>query len=375
MHAADGASQTGPLLRMRPGWAVELGGDKPAKVAGAEVVTLRRAGAALPERPRAPHILLANGDQLPGEVQALAGEVLRFRARCGEERELKLPLTGVTLLWLAAPEGVSQADAFRRRLATGKRKHDTIYLRNGDVVEGIVNALDRTRLQVEVNRKDVTIDVPTRVAVIAFSTDLVRQTLPKGPYAWAVLANGGRVALASAEADAHELRGKTVLGAELRIPVEQLVALDLRQGRAVYLSDLQPSRYEYTPFLDDRWPYVRDGSVLDRDLRLDGSTYDKGLGLHSASRLSFDLAGGYRRFEATVGLDDASGRKGSAGVEVWIDGKPRELGEPILLSAQEKPRSISLDVRGARELTLVVTFGRGGHVQDHVDWADARLIR
>jgi hypothetical protein len=32
-------------------------------------------------------------------------------------------------------------------------------------------------------------------------------------------------------------------------------------------------------------------------------------------------------------------------------------------------------VRGGRELTLAVLFGRFGDVQAHVNWADARLIK
>ena len=36
---------------------------------------------------------------------------------------------------------------------------------------------------------------------------------------------------------------------------------------------------------------------------------------------------------------------------------------------------VRADITGARELTLAVEFGRGGDVQDHVDWVDARLIK
>src|SRR5262249_47929596 len=121
--------------------------------------------------------------------------------------------------------------------------------------------------------------------------------------------------------DGQTLTGKTLFGAAVSIPAKDLVALYVFQGRAVYLSDLKPRRYEHTPYLDVAWPYVADGSVAGRMLRVGGSVYDKGLGLHSASRLTYDLAGGYRRFEALVGLDDRSGRGGSARVQVLLDGK------------------------------------------------------
>jgi hypothetical protein len=143
----------------------------------------------------------------------------------------------------------------------------------------------------------------------------------------------------------------------------------------VYLSDFKPRRYEHVPYFGVSWPWVADGSVAGHDLRLGGSTFDKGLGLHSASRLTYDLAGGYRRFEALVGLDERTGRSGSATIGVLVDGKPQDLGWNGALQGGGSPRPLRVAVTGARSLTLVVEFGRRGDVADHVDWADARLIK
>jgi hypothetical protein len=171
------------------------------------------------------------------------------------------------------------------------------------------------------------------------------------------------------------LVGKTLFGTPVEAPLERVAALDLRQGEAVYLSDLEPKAYEHTPFLGASWPYARDGSVAGREIRLAGGTYDKGLGMHSESRLSYDLGGAYRRFEADVGLDERTGKRGRVRVEVLVDGKARPLGKGGELTAADGVLRVRLDVRGARELTLVVRFGRFGDVQAHVNWGDARLIR
>src|SRR5262249_32861914 len=159
-----------------------------------------------------------------------------------------------------------------------------------------------------------------------------------------------RLSLASARADAVSLTGQTLFGAAVTVPLAQITALDLYQGRAVYLSDSKPRRYEFTPFLGSlQLPYVTDGSVrvgslAGGDLCLGGATYDKGLGMHAASRLTYELAGGYRRLEALVGLDDRTGRAGSARVQVLVDGRPRPLGWDGELTFKGGPHPIRLDL-------------------------------
>ena len=109
-------------------------------------------------------------------------------------------------------------------------------------------------MQIEVAKKPVEVSF-SKVAAIAL-TGVAPPAKPKGPYGRLVLANGGRLSLASARCtDGKVLEGKTTLGNELRIPVPDVAALDLFQGAAVYLSDLKAARYEHTPYLGVRWPY------------------------------------------------------------------------------------------------------------------------
>src|SRR5262249_57610719 len=108
---------------------------------------------------------------------------------------------------------------------------------------------------------------------------------------------------------------RPLLGAPVAAPLAELRALDVRQGRAVYLSDLKPTAYQYTPYLPRlTYSWVADGSIGDGgpagdDLRLAGSTYVKGLGMHSASRITYALAGGHRRLQAGGRLGEAGGRR------------------------------------------------------------------
>ena len=39
------------------------------------------------------------------------------------------------------------------------------------------------------------------------------------------------------------------------------------------------------------------------------------------------------------------------------------------------PQAISVDLKGAKRLDLVVDYGEAGDVMDHADWLNARLVK
>src|SRR5262249_22108073 len=168
---------------------------------------------------------------------------------------------------------------------------------------------------------------------------------------------------------------KAVFGAEIEVPLAKLVSLDVLQGPATYLSELKPKKAETVGFLGEGWPWLADRSVRGSSLRLltkDGaSTFDFGVGTHPKTVLTYDLAGKYTRFESFVGLDAATGKRGRADVRIKLDGKEIDLPELKTLAAGPAV-FVRVDVRGAKELTLVVDFGPTGDVQADVNWADAR---
>ena len=154
-------------------------------------------------------------------------------------------------------------------------------LTNGDVAEGVLNGLDARKVEVEADKKIAAIDVK-QVSAIALSTERLADALkPRGVFAQVVLCgnskiNGSRIVFSLTTAtcaDGVFLQGSTLFGAAFKVPLEQVCAVDLFQGRAVYLSDLKPSRYEFFPYLDWHWPLVTDGSVVGKDLRVGSSTY------------------------------------------------------------------------------------------------------
>ena len=255
-----------------------------------------------------------------------------------------------------------------------------VLLKNGDALEGVLTALDAAGVTIEVDGRPVTVDI-NRTAAVALSSDLTEAPKPQGRLRADRSGragepdDGARLSLASARcATARRSPAGRCSAPRSSVPLAKVAALDLLGGKAVYLSELNPSRYEYFPYLDERWEWSRDADVTGLDLRLGGSTYDRGVGLHSHGRLTYAVPKDCRRFEALVGLDDRTGRDGSVRVRVLADGKPLDLGGDRELTAGA-PLSVRVDVAGAKELTLEVDFGKGGPVQDHVDWVDARFVK
>jgi hypothetical protein len=377
VHTTSGADERGRIRSLETDWSLRLGGDKERRLAGGEIVSLRQVGLPLPPLPANRHVLLANGDRFPVEAVRLDDERLIFRhpALAGG-KETSLPLAALAVLWFASPDSEDAPERLRHRLAAGQRNQDVVLLRNGDLLEGTLQALDGKKVGIEIEKKKVEVDL-AKVAAIALSTQLADALRPKGPYGRLILTGeGGRISLSSAQSDGTLLKGTTLFGAAIEVPLKQVGALDVLQGPAVYLADLKPAKYEYVPFLDETFDFASGANSLGFDLRLAGSVYDRGPGTHSFSRLTYALGGGYRRFEALVGLDDVSGRGGHARVRVLGDGKPLPLANDRELSGRGEPLTVSVDVSGVKELTLETGYGsRANHVQGCVNWVDARLIK
>ena len=103
------------------------------------------------------------------------------------------------------------------------------------------------------------------------------------------------------------------------------------------------------------------------------SLFDRGIGTHSQSSLSFDLAKRYKRFDCLVGLDAIDGKGGEAEILLRLDGNEVPETRQVLKSG-DPARRLSVSVEGGSRLTLEVLHGRGGPVRDVVDWCNAVLI-
>ncbi|MFN4260546.1 MAG: NPCBM/NEW2 domain-containing protein [Gemmataceae bacterium] len=380
LHTVDGSTAPGALAALAADWSVTLSGK--AAVPGANVVSLRRSDIPLPPPCQEGQIILTNGDRLPAAIARLADDRLHPRVTWAEPRTFSLSLSVVSVIWLGEPAGLADIDGLQRRWLQEQRTADRVLLRNGDQLEGTLIAIESqpdetipAQLHLEAGGRLRAVE-RDQVAAIALNTELARPLRAKKTYGRLVLRNGGRLSLASARLQEGQLIGQTLFGITLAIPLVEVAGLDLLQGRAVYLSDLKPTAYQHTPYLGVRWPYAADATVQGQDLRLGGSSFDKGIGLRPRAALTYDVPPGCRFFEALVGLDDRAGRKGSVAIQVLVDGQLQDIGWDKELRWADGPRRVRVPVSNARQLTLKVDFGQWtGSVQGDVNWADARFLR
>ncbi|AYY13109.1 hypothetical protein EF847_10770 [Actinobacteria bacterium YIM 96077] len=140
----------------------------------------------------------------------------------------------------------------------------------------------------------------------------------------------------------------------------------------VYVSDM-----EFSWATNGYGPLERDAANGELDpgdggpIRLDGDTYEKGIGTNARSLVGVYLGGNCTRFSAVVGIDDVRGGAGSAQFRVVGDGDV--LYESPVITGSSPAERVSVNVTGIQQLDLIADPTPDGQGNDGANWADARL--
>jgi NPCBM/NEW2 domain len=354
---------------------LDVKSDRPRSLGPDDWIALRREGLPLPAMPAAPFVVLSGGDRVPivrPESAQLDDERLRFSPAPpiapGTGAEMTIPQAGLAAICFTLPTGV---DDFDRILPA--TKGDVVVLRNGDRLQGSLRRLAAGAVTLSQSERTTTIPYD-RLAAILFDPELQARTRPRTLFAQAVLTGGARLRFKALSLEGDQLIGTLPVGGAVRVPLDRVVDLQIRNGAAVYLDELKPAAVEETPFLDTTWPSpsVRGRTLLGDPLRLGIDTYDTGFAAHSRTRMRYALDSQYRTFEAIVGVDPKAGPRAAVRIGVEVDGKSAAS---QLCKAGDAPVPLRVDVSGAKTLTLVTDFGPLGDVQGHAIWAEPRLVR
>ncbi|HEY1785240.1 MAG TPA: NPCBM/NEW2 domain-containing protein, partial [Pirellulales bacterium] len=316
-------------------------------------------------------VLLAGDESVHGELAGVEKEMLVLSAWGGQR--LEIPLGDVRGCWLAGGQP-GERPKFDERLKAGG-EHDWALIMGRDqsaaAVEGSLKSVSDGKLEFVVAGE-------TRKVAINRVLGFVLAAHPARPaansfYQVVELTGGDKFSAELTSVDAQSIGLRTPWNGELKLPRGSVRAMTCRNGRATYLSDLEPVAVEETAYFTRHLPYRRDESLAGGPLVLDGTTYRKGLAVHSRSLLTYPLDGRYESFQARLGFDDGAPPGGAIACRVLADG--RELFANPDLRPDSQPVSLTLDVTGAKQLVLEVDFGPGQDVGDRVTWAGARVFR
>jgi hypothetical protein len=174
-----------------------------------------------------------------------------------------------------------------------------------------------------------------------------------------------------------ELAGQTATlaipaGGKAEFAWSAVARVNVRSSRVSFLSDLKPTAEEQSALVTLARPAQRDKSVLGRPLVLGNKSFDKGLGVHARSLLSFAAESQWDTLAATIGLDPVAGGKGDCVFRVLADGQ--QLFERRM-KGNDPPQELSLPIAGREQITLVVEPGAGLDLGDAANWCDVRFIK
>jgi len=299
--------------------------------------------------------------------------------------QIEMPRQCVRAIVLRASQSEWQRTKVLDQLYAESTESGGVRLINGDrlagKIVGIESFTDGPRgLSVAINStgKPLRVD-EDRIAAITFDRES-EETSQQASFVVG-LSDGSQMIAKSLVADDGRLQLTLTNGVELTgTSVRDIVYLRSLNVDCVYLSNLTTSGYRHVPYLDLPWAYRRDRNVLGGRLRAAGQSYDKGIGMHTASRLSYRLESGetvreYRRFVASIAVDDAAGIRGSVVFRVYIkvNGQWQSAFESSVLRGGDAPVPVTVELDDATELALVTDYADRGDECDYANWLEARL--
>jgi hypothetical protein len=318
-------------------------------------------------------VYLAEEEQLFGKLEAISADSLTMTTTW--EERINVPLARVLGVYMGMAEHKETPESFAKRLKTPGTE-DLLLARAKDGAEvvaigGVVEGAKDNKLTFAYRGKSRTLALKQVEGFV-----LAVRPAPETPteVRLTFTLSGGLVLSGKwVKIDGDKWQVETPWGQMVKLPTAEIRTVRFRGGQMAYLSDLQPSKVEETPYFGRKTPYRKDVALDGSPLKLGDQPIDKGVAVHSRTLLTYDLDRRYSKFEALVGFDASGGKKGRVDCRVFADGK--ELYANPDLRADAPPIRLSLPVAGAEELKLVVDFGPDEDTGDRVIWGNARLYR
>lgn len=264
------------------------------------------------------------------------------------------------------------ADAFAHALNNRRSTEDTlIMLRNEKVVvlHGVTESLSAKEGMFLWRERSIPFQAETTYGVV-FAAGVQDPQLPP---VMCELQDGSIWTGDLKGADEYYVRLHVAEDLPLSFPIGMVRRLELNSERLIYLDAIEPADYTHRRTGTTRWPFRKNRSVANKPLRIGDEQFDRGIGMHSPSTLTYDVPAGVTRFAAVIGIDEAVGGLGNVVFRVVADEKTLFDSGPV--TGRDEPRTIVVELGGARQVQLVVDLGLELDLGDQANWANARFIK
>jgi hypothetical protein len=368
----DGRTFAGRILSLGPKAIRIQGADGASRELPLErLVKLSRETSLPLPMPEFAHVILPDGDRI---MCVTIGSTTDTDLELKSEvlGTLAIPLDHLLGLVMSTPAEADTLETWWDRILAEPRSTEFVWLSNGDRLAGGFLGLDDKHVKIQIDGKPVDVERGGVIAV-GFDPKLANYPRPKSAFIEIALRDGTRLGVQDASLQDNLVVARTRFGRSIRFPLGELSRIQARTSAVVYLTEREPIRAKYVPYVGPTREYRRDRNVRGRALRLAGQTFDRGIGTQSRTFLAYELQPGDRRFQASVGVDEQAGPLGSVVFRVLTDSDERYKSPPLLET--DPPRTFDIDLAGAKHLILVTEYGDRGDVRDLADWVEARIIR
>lgn len=320
-------------------------------------------------RPAGLVLCLANGDRIAGQPAGMADESIQWNAAFGM---VTIALRDVRQISSPAAETVAGA-------ADDAPLQDTVLLANGDRLSGVVDTVDAESLRLSVDGEITPLPWDSVVSVQFASTgEPVRAADPVNtpPRGFRVtLAGDSRLTVRSVATAGDQLK---LIGAagERSVPLKGVLAIEHLNGPVLWLTSIPPQEATHDPYFARLRLPPRLGRNVTGTTEIRAAAGDRaaraGVGMASASRITWTLPDGYAAFRGQAAVD---GNLPHANMVLRVRLDDRVAWELAEFTAASPPPLIVLPLQGSRTLTLEVDYGKTLDVQDRVNWIEPALLR
>lgn len=345
---------------------------QPRIIASDDFLQLDRTLAAV-ERPSKFMLQLTTGDRVGGVPVKLENDKLTWKNT--SVGELLIPLSQIAALGRSA----RTVD-----FPPGNRSEDVVTLANGDIVRGIVASMSADSIGVktaDAADAPANVQLDSIVSVTFASTGIsAGVSTQKSAPSYRIRLDDGSSIVGTSLALAGAKLTISIGGVVREIGLDNVSGIEQVNGPVSWLTSIRPREDVQTPFVGiaavdggSMWRTRIDTDVAGQPFVVGGRSFQRGIGVHSYSRLVFPLDGSYKAFRTRYGMNDSLVRA-DVTVRILVGGKTVHEAKNVKAGVLSPVVVVDLPA-DAKELALEVDYGEGIDVEDRLNWLEPALLR